>query len=171
MAKIEKKKKAYLTGHVVVKATLSQLRDPAVAKDHVRGPRHIGQLKHSDTIRIGRLSQEEISRRLKMARVVLETGKGPKVEKGGAPKTQDDTEKGREAAEKKLAVVTEELVEVKEKLTLTNQAFQEQTKTLEDLKSKVNLPDPEPETTDPGPPVEEPKSEGEWPEKPKAGKK
>ena len=77
----------YLTGKVDIKATLTQLRDPAQAK----GPRQIGQVKRDISVRIGKVSRDEVVKRLDAAEKILTTGKVPAAAKGGAPKTKDAT--------------------------------------------------------------------------------
>jgi len=86
MAK-QKKVVRYLTGKVDIKATMSQLRDPA----EVKGPKQIGQLKRDISVRIGKVSREEVVKRLDAAESILTTGKVPAAAKGGAPKTKDAT--------------------------------------------------------------------------------
>ena len=86
MAKTKKVVK-HLTGKVDIKATLSQLRDPAQAK----GPRQIGQVKRNISVRIGKVTREEAVKRLDAAEAILTTGKVPAAAKGGSPKTKDAT--------------------------------------------------------------------------------
>lgn len=126
----EKKAPRHLTGKVEIKATLSQLRQPAAAKLHSRGPKQLGQLKKTITVRIGKVRQEEMGKRLDLAESILNTGKVPASVKGGSAKTAKDTDNGRAAAQDmaKLAL---------EKLELTNQAFQEQTEELETAKARI----------------------------------
>lgn len=94
----EKKVVKHLTGKVELKVTLSQLRSPGGAKLHRRGPGQIGQMKHTIPVRIGKVKQEEMSKRLDLAVSILNTGKVPAEAKGGSSKTKDATIKGREKA-------------------------------------------------------------------------
>ena len=55
----QKKVVRYLTGKVDIKATLSQLRNPAEAKLHSRGPRQIGQVKRDISVRVGKVSRDQ----------------------------------------------------------------------------------------------------------------
>lgn len=83
MAKAEKKIVANLTGKVELKSTFSQLRGPVdKAKERSRGPGQMGQLRDNVVIRIGNIPQDKLVKRLHMAKVLLETGKGPKAESG-----------------------------------------------------------------------------------------
>lgn len=86
MAKAKKVVK-HLTGKVDLQATLSQLRNPEEAK----GPRQIGQVKRNISVRIGKVSRDEVVKRLDMAEAILTTGKVPAAAKGGAPKVKDAT--------------------------------------------------------------------------------
>ena len=112
MAK-QKKVVRYLTGKVDIKATMSQLRDPA----EVKGPKQIGQLKRDISVRIGKVSREEVVKRLDAAESILTTGKVPAAVKGGAPKTKDATlakAKGDlTKANKKIEALKKELAEAK----------------------------------------------------------
>jgi len=87
----QKKVVRYLTGKVDIKATLSQLRNPAEAKLHSRGPRQIGQVKRDISVRVGKVSRDQIVKRLDAAEAILTTGKIPAALKGGAPKVKDAT--------------------------------------------------------------------------------
>lgn len=116
MAKTKKVVK-FLTGKVDIKATLSQLRNPAQAK----GPRQIGQLKRDISVRIGKVSREEMIKRLDAVEGILTTGKVPAAVKGGAPKTKDATlakAKGDlTKANKKIEALKKELAEALNKIS------------------------------------------------------
>ena len=125
---MSKKEKVYVSGNVVLKGTFSRLRDPVDKKaNRSRGPGQIGQSKPSATVRLGNIGVNELARRIALAVRVLETGKAPA--------------KGEDANLAKLKLAHTELKEVSELLELTNAAFLEQSKTLEDLKKDVNLLD------------------------------
>lgn len=122
MAKVKKVVK-HLTGKVDIQATLSQLRDPAQAK----GPRQIGQVKRNISVRIGKVTREQVIKRLDAAEAILTTGKVPAAAKGGSPKTKDATlskAKGDltkannkiEALKKELAASTTELEKALERI-------------------------------------------------------
>ena len=124
MAK-EKKVVRYLTGKVDIKATLSQLRDPADDQLHSRGPKQIGQLKRDISVRIGKVSREEVVKRLDAVEGILTTGKVPAEMKGGAPKTKDAT-----------------LAKAKGDLTKANKKIEELKKELADTLAKMPSADP-----------------------------
>jgi hypothetical protein len=111
MAKKENKVLRYLTGKVDIKATLSQLRDPAEAKLRSRGPRQIGQLKRDISVRIGKVSIDEVVKRLDAAESILTTGKVP-----AEAKAKDDLTK----ANKKIEELKKELEETKAMIPTAN---------------------------------------------------
>jgi dsDNA-specific endonuclease/ATPase MutS2 len=150
---MSKKEKSYVTGSVTIKGTFSQLRDPVDKKVvRSRGPGQLGQSKPSATVRLGRIGTDELARRLALATRVLETGKGP-------AKGEDANLAKLKEVQAELKESTKELELLLEKHELTLGAFQEQTKTLEDLKAK-EVPD-ETRTPDPDPIPEEAKDSEE----------
>jgi len=71
-----KKAKAHLSAKVELKVTASQLRGPVdKAKVRSRGPGHIGQMKDSSVVHLGNIAQDELAKRMKWAKQVLQTGR------------------------------------------------------------------------------------------------
>lgn len=109
-----KKTKAHLSARIELKVTASQLRGKVdKVKVRSRGPGHIGQLKHSDTIHLGNISQSELTKRLKMAVQVLNTGKAtgspkePETMRGDTSKKEVTKSKPGTKAPKKKEVKTD----------------------------------------------------------------
>ena len=113
-------KKVFVTGKVELKSTFSQLAEPVdKSKVRSRGPNNLGQLKSGKIIRLGKVEQEDLNKRLDAAVRILETGKVPKSVKAAPQKVTDATlsnVKGQlTKAKKKIEVLEKELKELKAK--------------------------------------------------------
>ena len=80
---------------IEIKSIHSQL---VPARKKGRSPKHVGQGRHKERVRLHGISLKELKKRIDLAKAVLETGKLPKEKKKEepkAPKIRTDAEKVR----------------------------------------------------------------------------